>query len=329
MSVLGLPFLYAGKVRDMYALGDDPATAEQLMIVTSDRLSVYDRVLNDRIPDKGRVLTALSAFWFHNTDDVLPHHLLSTDVADLPRELRAVANRFDLDGRVAIVARAQMLPVECIVRRYLTGSAWREYAQFGTVNHQWFPPGLAEGSLLSEPMFTPSTKAPIGQRDEGLSPEGLIKLLGAARAGEVEAISLELYRRGAARAWEQGIVVADTKFELGLIGDRLVLCDEVLTPDSSRLWPVGAQERMGTTLSFDKQPVRDHMDRLGWDRQSAPPPLPAQVISATRERYIRAFELLTGESYGGQPCPPPPPERFFDTVVADGGVRPVTVSPAR
>ncbi|MCD9624562.1 phosphoribosylaminoimidazolesuccinocarboxamide synthase [Rhabdothermincola salaria] len=284
MSTIELPHLYSGKVRDIYDAGDD-----RLLLVTSDRLSAFDVVMGEPIPHKGRVLTAMSAFWFEHLADVVGNHLLSTRLDDLPPAARLA----QWEGRIMLCRRAEMLPIECIVRGYLTGSAWKEYRADGTMHGQALPPGLLEAARLPEPVFTPSTKADAGH-DENISFAAAVDLVGAEMAERARAVSLELYRRGAAWAAERGILIADTKFELGVVDGELVLADEVLTPDSSRFWPADAWAPGATPPSFDKQPVRDYLDGLDWDKQPPPPPLPAEVVEATSERYVRAYEWITG-----------------------------------
>ncbi|HEV7762384.1 MAG TPA: phosphoribosylaminoimidazolesuccinocarboxamide synthase, partial [Acidimicrobiales bacterium] len=259
MPELPLPHVHSGKVRDIHALGDD-----RLLMVTSDRLSAFDVVMAEPIPQKGRVLTAMSAFWFDQTADIVAGHLLSTDVADLPDDVRALADEADLAGRIMITERAEMLPIECIVRGYLSGSAWKEYKAMGTMHGAALPEGLVESDKLPEPVFTPSTKADEGH-DENISFDRAAELVGAPLAAHVRDVCLALYERGAAWARERGIVIADTKFELGMVDGELVLCDEVLTPDSSRFWPADAYHPGATPPSFDKQPVRDYLDGLDWD----------------------------------------------------------------
>jgi phosphoribosylaminoimidazole-succinocarboxamide synthase len=292
---LGLPHVHSGKVRDIYAVGDD-----QLLMVTSDRLSAFDVVMAEPIPHKGRVLTAMSAFWFAELSDVVPGHLVSTALADLPSSAQAAAADADLDGRVMLTTKAEMLPVECIVRGYITGSAWKEYRAGGTMHGTRLPEDLEESERLLEPVFTPSTKAEQGH-DENISFSTAAALLGEALAAKVRAVSLELYRRGADWARERGIIIADTKFELGIVEGDLVLCDEVLTPDSSRFWPTDAYAPGATPPSFDKQPVRDYLDGLDWNKRPPPPPLPDGVVSATSSRYVEAYERVTGRSFADWP----------------------------
>ncbi|MCU1455429.1 MAG: Phosphoribosylaminoimidazole-succinocarboxamide synthase, partial [Acidimicrobiales bacterium] len=261
------------------------------------RISAFDVVMAEPIPDKGRVLTAMSAFWFEQLAGVVPGHLLSTQLADLPEGARDPS----LAGRVMLCRRAEMLPIECIVRGYLTGSAWKEYRASGTMHGAALPAGLLESSQLPEPVFTPSTKGEVGEHDINLGFDEAAELVGRERAEQVRDIAIELYRRGAAWAAERGIIIADTKFELGLIDGELVLADEVLTPDSSRFWPADRWQPGATPPSFDKQPVRDFLDGLDWEKSPPPPPLPAEVVTATRDRYIEAYERITGRSFADWP----------------------------
>lgn len=249
------------------------------------------------IPGKGRVLTAMSAFWFDHLADLAPSHLVSTDVADLPADLRGA----DWEGRVMLCRRAEMLPVECIVRGYLTGSAWKEYRRSGTMHGTPLPAGLQEAAGLPEPVFTPSTKADVGDHDENISYAAAVDLVGSEVAEAARDLALACYRRGAAWAAERGILVADTKFELGLVDGELTLCDEVLTPDSSRFWPADAWRPGATPPSFDKQPVRDHLEALGWDKAPPPPPLAPEVVTATSARYVEAYERITGRRFADWP----------------------------
>jgi len=289
---LPLPHLYSGKVRDIYAVGDD-----RLLMVTSDRLSAFDVVLDEPILHKGRVLTAISAYWFEVLADVVPSHLVSTDVNDLDTDVIAAGE--DLVGRIMLCRKAEMLPIECIVRGYLSGSAWKEYKASGTMHGQALPEGLRESDQLPEPVFTPSTKSDV--HDENISFEQAVGLVGEELATRARDVSLELYRRGSALARERGIIIADTKFELGLIDGELVLCDEVMTPDSSRFWPVDDWEPGTTPPSFDKQPVRDYLETLDWDKTPPPPPLPPDVVTATSSRYIEAYERITDRSFSAWP----------------------------
>ncbi|MFZ6004393.1 MAG: phosphoribosylaminoimidazolesuccinocarboxamide synthase [Actinomycetota bacterium] len=291
-SNLPLPHLYSGKVRDIYAVGED-----QLLMVTSDRLSAFDVVLDEPIAHKGRVLTAISAFWFEVLGDVVGSHLISTDVADLPADVAGADP--DLAGRIMLCRKAEMLSIECIVRGYLSGSAWKEYSKSGTMHGQALPAGLQESDELPEPVFTPSTKSDV--HDENISFERAADLVGLELATRARDISLAIYSRGAALARERGIIIADTKFELGMVDGELVLCDEVMTPDSSRFWPLDEWKPGVTPPSFDKQPVRDYLETLDWDKNPPPPPLPADVVSATSERYIEAYERITGRRFAEWP----------------------------
>jgi len=275
--------IYSGKVRDVYDAGDD-----RLLFVASDRMSAFDVVMAEPIPDKGRVLTAISSFWFEATDDLAPNHLISTDVVDFVE----VAGD-DVVGRSMLVRRADMLSIECIVRGYLSGSAWKEYKASGTMHGVPLPKGMQESDQLPEPVFTPSTKADTGH-DENITVDQAADIVGGDVVKQAAEMSLAVYRRGADLAAERGIIIADTKFELGWIDGELALCDEVLTPDSSRFWDVETYEPGATPPSFDKQPVRDWAEATGWDKQPPAPSLPGDVIDASRRRYVEAYERLTG-----------------------------------
>ena len=279
--------LYSGKVRDIYDAGDG-----LLLFVASDRLSVFDVVLGETVPDKGRVLTAMSNFWFDELSDVVPNHLVAIDIPDLPPEWV---------GRATLARRAEMLKIECIVRGYLSGSAWKEYKARGTVNGMPMPAGMQESQQLPEPIFTPSTKAEMGDHDVNITYEESCGIVGKEIAEQAREVSLELYRMGAERALLNGIVIADTKFELGMIDGELTVCDEMLTQDSSRFWPADQVTLGRTPPSFDKQPVRDYAESLGWDKTPPAPPMPDEVISATRARYIEAYERITGLSFADWP----------------------------
>ncbi len=283
-----LPRVRTGKVRDIFDAGDG-----NLLMVTSDRISAFDVVMGEPIPDKGRCLTAMTAFWVEQLADVAPNHLVSVDPADFPEAASEIG---DVAGRTMLVRRADMLSIECIVRGYLSGSAWKEYRSGGTVHGEPVSPGLEESAQLPEPVFTPSTKAESGH-DENISFEAACDLVGADLAKEARELSLAAYERGAALAAERGIIIADTKFELGIIDERLSLCDEVMTPDSSRFWPADDWKPGTSPPSFDKQPLRDHLETLDWDKTPPPPALPARVIAASRERYVTAYERLTGTAF--------------------------------
>jgi phosphoribosylaminoimidazole-succinocarboxamide synthase len=276
-----------GKVRDVYDLGD------HLLLVSTDRISAFDWVLPSGIPDKGRVLTQLSRFWFNRLD--VPNHLLSCDVSDF--DLPAGIDTEPLEGRSMLVRKTEVVPIECVVRGYLSGSGWKEYQQSGAVCGIVLPTGLKESDQLPEPIFTPATKAEIGEHDENITFNETCQRVGRELAEELRRRSVEIYKRGAAFARERGIIIADTKFEFGQIDGELILIDEVLTPDSSRFWPVDAYEPGRGQPSFDKQFVRDWLTESGWDKNSQPPSLPADVVANTRAKYIEAFERISGETF--------------------------------
>jgi phosphoribosylaminoimidazole-succinocarboxamide synthase len=289
-SLAGLTLHRRGKVRDVYEVGND------LLIVTTDRISAFDYVLGSGIPDKGKVLTQLSAFWFERMGDLVPHHLLATDVAEFPESLRRHAAV--LDGRSMLVRRTEPVPVECVARGYLSGSGWKEYQQTGSVCGIALPPGLRESDRLPEPIFTPATKAESGH-DVNISEAEASRLVGAALIARLKALTLEIYRRGTAHAESKGIIIADTKFEFGLVGGGdperdVVLIDEVLTPDSSRFWPRAQYEPGHGQPSFDKQFVRDYLEEIRWNKQPPVPSLPDDVVRRTREKYVEAYRLLAG-----------------------------------
>jgi phosphoribosylaminoimidazole-succinocarboxamide synthase len=277
---LDLPLFARGKVRDTYRID-----AERLLMVTTDRISAFDYVLPTGIPDRGRVLTQLSAFWFERTADVIENHLLGTTHDGLPPEL---------DGRAMVVRQAERIDFECVVRGYLAGSAWAEYRESSTMAGEPLPKGMRESERLPEPIFTPATKADVGH-DENVSFNRMRSEVGPELADRLRDASLRLYAEAARHAEQHGLILADTKFEFGLIDDRLVLIDEALTPDSSRYWDAATWEVGSTPDSFDKQFVRDWLTRSsGWDRESLPPALPDEIIEQTRQRYLSAFERLTG-----------------------------------
>ena len=278
-----------GKVRDIYDLGD------RLLLVASDRLSAFDVVLPDPIPFKGEVLTKLSLYWFDLLGDIVPNHLLSADVADLPDGFAAHADW--LAGRFMLVKKAQVFPVECIVRGYLAGSGWAEYRRLGTVCGMRLPAGLLESGRLPQPMFTPSTKAELGTHDENISVHRMNEIVGEERGAALQEASVSLYAAARDHAAKRGIIIADTKFEFGLADGVVTLVDEVLTPDSSRFWPAAAYEPGHGQASFDKQYVRDWLEATGWDKTPPPPALPADVIAKTSETYIKAYELITGRTF--------------------------------
>jgi len=278
-----------GKVRDLYDLGD------KLLLVASDRISAFDVVLPDPIPYKGEVLTKLSLFWFELLADVVPNHLLSTDVADLPAEFAPMSDY--LRGRFMLVKKAKVFPVECIVRGYLAGSGWAEYQRAGTVCGIELPAGLVESDRLPQPIFTPSTKAEIGLHDENISFERMVEIIGADAAAELRDKSLAVYSAARDHAASRGIIIADTKFEFGVIDGAITLVDEVLTPDSSRFWPAASYAPGSGQPSFDKQYVRDWLTSTGWDKTPPPPALPDLVMQRTSEMYIQAYELITGRTF--------------------------------
>lgn len=277
-----------GKVRDLYDLGDE------LLIVATDRISAFDYVLEDEIPYKGEVLTRISLFWFDLLSGLIPNHLISADVKDLPERFKPYEGW--LAGRFMLVKKAQMFPVECIVRGYLAGSGLKEYRKQGTVCGIELPQGLVEASKLPTPIYTPSTKAEIGDHDENVSYERTVEMLGEKDASALRDASLAIYEKAASYAADHGIIIADTKFEFGTIGGQLTLADEVLTPDSSRFWPQDSYEPGKSQPSFDKQFVRDWLD-ANWDRTGNPPQLPCDIIEATSQKYVQAYELITGEKF--------------------------------
>jgi phosphoribosylaminoimidazole-succinocarboxamide synthase len=294
VALADYPQIAAGKVRQLHAVDE-----EHLLLVASDRISAYDHVLSTPIPDKGRVLTAMSVFWFELLADEVPNHLVSADDPRIPAEVR---------GRALLVRRLEMLPVECVARGYLTGSGLADYRRTGSVCGVPLPEGLTEASRLPEPIFTPATKAAIGEHDENVSFEAVVETVGRQRAEQLRELTLRIYRRAAEHARERGVILADTKFEFGVAADgSVVLGDEVLTPDSSRYWPADGYTPGQVQPSFDKQYVRDWLTSpaSGWDRASdtPPPPLPDEVVAATRARYIEAYERITGRSFDDWPAP--------------------------
>lgn len=276
-----------GKVRDIYDLGDN------LLIVATDRISAFDVIMNDPIPDKGKILTRISLFWYDVFQDIVPNHLVAADVAAYPRACHPYSDM--LEGRSMLVKKAVPLPIECVVRGYLSGSGWKSYKKEGKVCGIALPSGLRESDRLSEPLFTPSTKEEVGH-DINIDFEETVKRIGKPLAEKIRDLSIAIYRKGAELALEKGIIIADTKFEFGLIGDDLILIDEVLTPDSSRFWPKDRYEPGRGQDSFDKQYLRDYLLSLDWNQQPPPPPLPEAVIRNTREKYIEALQLLTGQN---------------------------------
>jgi phosphoribosylaminoimidazole-succinocarboxamide synthase len=284
-----LPLFRRGKVREMYAVDDD-----RLLMVASDRVSAFDVVMDEPIPGKGSVLTALSAFWFHKTSGLVRNHLISDSADDLPNHLRAVTA--SLAGRWLLVQRAERIDIECVVRGFLSGSAWTEYRRVGTVADEALPPGLVESQQLAQPIFTPAIKAESGH-DENISRTHLASMVGLERARQLEDLSLKLYAAGAEHAASRGLILADTKFEFGVVHGEIILIDEALTPDSSRYWPADQYAPGGPQPSFDKQFLRDflqlQLESTGWNKEPPPPPLPAEVIAGTAARYAEALRRLT------------------------------------
>jgi phosphoribosylaminoimidazole-succinocarboxamide synthase len=277
-----------GKVRDLYAVG------EWLLFVATDRISAFDHVLASGIPDKGRVLTQLSLFWFDFLSGIVPNHLITADVHKYPPELQPYADA--LEGRSMLVAKAQMFPVECVVRGYLSGSGWKDYQQTGGICGIPLPKGLRESEQLPEPIFTPATKSAVGDHDENISFDDMVARVGGEQSEKLRQLSIAIYERAAEHAASKGLILADTKMEFGTTSRGIVLADEVLTPDSSRFWPADAYEPGHGQPSFDKQFVRDYLEQIRWNKQAPAPALPEDVIVKTREKYIEAFRLLTGKA---------------------------------
>ena len=276
-----------GKVRDLYAVGTD-----RLLFVASDRISAFDHVLGSLVPDKGKVLTRISLFWFERLRGLVPNHLVTADVGAYPPELQAFAD--ELRGRSMLVKRARMLPVECVARGYLSGSGWKDYQRTGAVCGIALPPGLRESDRLPEPIFTPAAKNHTGH-DENIGFDAVVSAVGAETAETLRHLTLAIYAAAAAYAETKGLILADTKFEFGYADGELVLADEVLTPDSSRYWLASGYQPGGAQPSFDKQFVRDYLLRIGWNQQPPAPALPDEVVDETRGKYMEAFRLLTGE----------------------------------
>ena len=286
----GQALFWRGKVRDLYEASDS-ADNGALLLVATDRISAFDCVLPTGIPDKGRVLTQLSLFWFEFLAEVVPNHLVTANPAQYPAAFRPFHEQ--LEGRSMLVRRARMVPVECVARGYLSGSGWKEYRQSGRVCGIRLPAGLRESERLPEPIFTPATKAETGH-DINISIKEMAERVGKQATERLRELTLEIYRRAASYAEQRGILLADTKFEFGYVGDQLVLGDEVLTPDSSRFWPQAQYRPGGAQVSFDKQYVRDYLEQIGWDKQPPAPPLPAEIAERTGAKYREALRLLTG-----------------------------------
>ena len=291
MSVIDIKPDAQGKVRDLYDLGD------KLLLVASDRISAFDYILEDEIPYKGQVLTQLSCFWFDLLSDVVDNHLISADVADLPEKFKPYADK--LAGRFMLVKKANMFPIECIVRGYLTGSGLKDYQKTGAVCGIKLPEGLVNSSKLPETIFTPSTKAEIGDHDENISFEQCEKIIGAEDAAAIRDLTIKIYETAANHAKERGIIIADTKFEFGVYDGKIILGDEVLTPDSSRFWAADTYKVGEEQPSFDKQFVRNWLN-ANWDRTGNPPRLPEDIIKKTSEKYIQAYEKITGKTFVAQ-----------------------------
>jgi len=283
---LPLKIFKKGKVRDVYKTND------KLLLIVTDRISAFDYVLHEPIPYKGVCLTQISKFWFDFFKDLIPSHMISANVSEFPDELKKHEDA--LAGRSMLVKKAKVFPIECIVRGYISGSAWKSYKEDGTVCGIKLPPGLKESDKFDEPLFTPSTKAETGH-DINISFEKMKELIGEDDAEKIRNLSLKIYKEGAKYALERGIIIADTKFEFGKIGDRIILVDEVLTPDSSRFWPADQYQPGKSQPSFDKQYVRDYLSGMGWDKNSSPPHLPDDVIAETQRKYQEAYEIITGE----------------------------------
>jgi phosphoribosylaminoimidazole-succinocarboxamide synthase len=277
-----------GKVRDVYETNDE------LLLIVTDRISAFDYVLHEPIPDKGICLTQISKFWFDFFKDTIPSHMVSTNVDDFPEELQG--HRQTLSGRSMLVKKAEVFPIECIVRGYISGSAWKSYKEDGTVCGIKLPEGMKESDKFDEPLFTPSTKAESGH-DINISFEKMKEIIGDEDAEKLKEISLKMYNEGAEYARKKGIIIADTKFEFGKIGDQIIVVDEVLTPDSSRFWPADLYEPGKSQPSFDKQYVRDYLSSIGWDKNSTPPHLPDEIVEGTTKKYIEAYERVTGKKF--------------------------------
>jgi len=286
----GLQLYNRGKVRDVYDLDD------HLLIVATDRISAFDVVMPNGIPDKGKILTALSVFWFHLLEGIVPNHFVSADVGDYPA--KAQAHRELLEGRSMLVRKAKPFPVECVIRGYLAGSGWKEYQQSGTICGIPLPAGLRQADRLPEPIYTPATKAQSGH-DENISFEQVEQIVGKETAQRLRSLSLALYNRAAEHALSRGMILADTKFEFGLSQGEIMLIDEVLTPDSSRFWLVREHQPGKAQNAFDKQYLRDYLETLDWDKRPPAPVLPEEVVEGTRSKYIEAYELITGKRWNG------------------------------
>ncbi len=274
-----------GKVRDIYDLG------ETLLIVTTDRISAFDVIMDEGIPDKGYVLTQISAFWFRQMEDIIPNHIISTDVKDFPAECQQYVEI--LEGRSMLVKKASPLPVECIVRGYISGSGWKDYKSTGSICGIRLPEGLLESAKLEQPIFTPSTKADLGEHDENISFDRCVELVGLEVAEKIRDVTIAIYKKARDIAATKGIIIADTKFEYGIHNGELIIIDECMTPDSSRFWPIDGYQPGGAQPSFDKQFLRDYLETLEWGKSAPPPPLPDEIVRKTGEKYMEALVRLT------------------------------------
>ena len=287
-----LPLLARGKVRDIYAVSEEPGA--DLVFIATDRISAFDHVLGSGIPDKGRILTQISLFWFEFLKDLVPNHIVTADVAEFPAQLQPYAAQ--LEGRTMIVKRAEMFPVECVARGYISGSGWKDYQATGAVCGIALPAGLLESDKLPEPIFTPAAKINTGGHDENISFATVVETIGKEHAEALRDLTMAIYTKARDHAAGQGVILADTKFEFGLIDGVITLADEVLTPDSSRYWPSDQYKPGGPTPSFDKQYVRDYLESIRWNKQAPAPGLPEEVVVRTREKYMQAFRAITGRA---------------------------------
>jgi phosphoribosylaminoimidazole-succinocarboxamide synthase len=283
----GLNLIMQGKVRELYDFDD------KILLVTSDRISAFDVIMPDLVEGKGEVLTQISLFWFKQFESIVPNHIITADVDEYPEECKP--HREYLKGRSMLVKKTKPLPIECVVRGFITGSGWKSYLNDGTVCGIKLPEGLKESEELPQPLFTPSTKAELGEHDENISFEEVVKLIGEEKANRVKDISIEIYKKGVEIASKLGIIIADTKFEFGILDDEIILIDEVLTPDSSRFWPKETYKPGGAQKSFDKQFLRDYLKTLDWDKQAPGPKLPDEIIAKTSEKYNEAMKLFLGK----------------------------------
>jgi phosphoribosylaminoimidazole-succinocarboxamide synthase len=293
-SELPLPRIGRGKVRDIYAVGDDC-----VLLLTTDRISAFDVVMAETIPMKGAVLTEISAFWFRELEGVVPHHMISADADEIIREVPALKDhRAEILGRTMLCRRTTVFPIECVIRGYISGSAWKEYATSGTLAGEKLASELVESAKLDPAIFSPATKAETGH-DENITVSRMREIVGREVADQLERMTRAVYERGEKRTREQGIIIADTKFEFGFVGSELVLGDEVLTPDSSRFWPAETYKPGGSQFSFDKQFVRDYLESIAWNKQPPAPPLPEEIAARTGEKYRQAYTALTGNELSG------------------------------